>query len=513
MMARAQISPGELSRAHAHLEGISNCKKCHELGKKVASIKCLDCHKEIQKLQSDKKGYHASGEVLQKECFDCHNEHHGRNFEITVFDTTKFNHTETGYLLEGKHLKVSCSNCHQGKNIIQNISQRKGFTYLGLGTRCLSCHEDYHQSTLPSNCLECHDHNGFSPASGFDHAKTTFPLTGKHVTLECIKCHKKNVRNGKEFQEFKGIAHNQCTSCHEDVHKNKFGNNCLKCHNENSFHEIKELSSFNHNQTNYPLQGRHMFLECKSCHKGVYTKRIAHKNCYDCHQDYHKSEFTSQNKKSDCQDCHTVDGFRPSNFTLQKHNQLKFKLNGAHAATPCFVCHQKSDGWSFRNLGLKCIDCHENIHRTEISVKYIPEQNCSVCHNEENWQKIQFDHSKTEFKLEGKHKEPTCRECHFKKDDLGFEKQLFSSISSHCLNCHKDQHNEQFEQSSEASCKTCHTYNSWVPDLFNHDKARFKLDGKHKNVECRKCHSPISNGLGTYILYKNNKTQCIDCHS
>ena len=45
--AFAQISPGDLSKAHASLEGVSNCTKCHTVGKKVTSEKCLDCHKEI----------------------------------------------------------------------------------------------------------------------------------------------------------------------------------------------------------------------------------------------------------------------------------------------------------------------------------------------------------------------------------------------------------------------------------------------------------------------------------
>ncbi len=43
----AQISPGALSSPHSHLEGISNCTQCHELGNKVSDNKCLACHTEI----------------------------------------------------------------------------------------------------------------------------------------------------------------------------------------------------------------------------------------------------------------------------------------------------------------------------------------------------------------------------------------------------------------------------------------------------------------------------------
>ena len=69
---KAQISPGRLSSAHAHLEGLSNCTKCHVLGNKETSSKCLECHVEIKKLISARKGYHSSTIVTGKECHECH---------------------------------------------------------------------------------------------------------------------------------------------------------------------------------------------------------------------------------------------------------------------------------------------------------------------------------------------------------------------------------------------------------------------------------------------------------
>ena len=46
----AQISPGKLTDAHAHLEGMGNCTQCHDLGNKVPDQKCLACHTEIDQL-------------------------------------------------------------------------------------------------------------------------------------------------------------------------------------------------------------------------------------------------------------------------------------------------------------------------------------------------------------------------------------------------------------------------------------------------------------------------------
>ena len=76
----AQISPGDLTKAHADLEGIFKCTQCHILGDKVSNDKCLECHKEIKSRIDQKKGYHASREVRGKDCAVCHSEHHGRNF-------------------------------------------------------------------------------------------------------------------------------------------------------------------------------------------------------------------------------------------------------------------------------------------------------------------------------------------------------------------------------------------------------------------------------------------------
>ena len=66
----AQISPGDLTNAHKDLEGISNCTKCHELGKAVLNSKCLDCHTEIADPLSQNKGYHAFSTVNNKNCFE-----------------------------------------------------------------------------------------------------------------------------------------------------------------------------------------------------------------------------------------------------------------------------------------------------------------------------------------------------------------------------------------------------------------------------------------------------------
>lgn len=507
----SQISPGDLAEAHAHLEGLSNCTKCHILGEKVSNEKCLECHTFIKSGIEKNKGYHASSEVAGQDCFKCHSDHHGRKFEMIRFDKENFNHKLTGYELMGAHAEKNCNDCHKPEFISESELRQRKNTFLGLQTECLSCHTDYHQQTLGVNCLSCHDFNGFKPAVKFDHEQAQYQLKGKHLEVDCIKCHKIEIRNGQEFQQFTGIEYGSCVNCHEDVHNNKFGQNCTQCHSEASFHIIKRLSNFDHSKTDYPLEGKHQFVDCKLCHKSNFTDPINFSRCTNCHQDYHRQQFSKQGSSPDCADCHNINGFSTATYTLQSHNESHFPLRGAHLATPCFVCHKKSDRWEFRNIGINCFDCHEDIHAGIIDKKFYPDAACESCHNESRWSDISFDHSKTGFLLEGKHKEQSCRSCHFRIGAAGAIHQQFSNLANACINCHQDIHFGQFAKEGKVDCYSCHDFDNWKANKFDHDQTLFKLDGAHENLACKACHKPAQSQQ-EYILYKIEKYRCEDCH-
>ncbi len=512
-LSYSQISPGDLVEAHAHLEGMSNCTECHVLGDKVTNEKCLDCHVEIKNLISQNKGYHVSDEVKGKECASCHNDHHGRNFEIVRFKKDSFDHNLTGYELLGKHKEIKCEDCHKEDLIKDEKIKEKQGTYLGLGNECLDCHTDYHQGSLSNNCTDCHNHQAFKPILDFDHGKTKFALKGKHNEVDCIECHKKEVRNGQDFQAFTGLKFTKCTDCHKDIHENKFGQNCTECHSENSFREVKKMTNFDHDLTNYPLLGKHQKVDCKECHKTNYTKAIAYKQCTDCHKDDHKNELDINGKDPDCSECHSVNGFTPSSYSIEQHNQSEFALNGAHLATPCFSCHLKNESWHFRQIGLKCVDCHDNIHKDLIGDKFYPEQNCKTCHNENQWKNVQFDHNLTDFKLLGAHKNQDCRACHFTENENGTFSQNFSDFTNNCTDCHKDIHFKQFDKAGITDCTRCHNSESFKINNFDHEKTLFPLNGAHEKVSCKECHKEIKNEKGSFIHYKIKEFKCVDCHS
>ena len=587
---KSQISPGDLARSHADLEGMFNCTKCHTLGDKVSNNKCLDCHIEIQERLNMNKGFHAAQEIRAQDCFECHSDHHGRNFDMVRFDENAFNHDLTGYVLEGAHAKIDCRSCHISDFIVELEFKERESTFLGLSQDCISCHSDYHQETLSINCTDCHNFEAFRPAPNFDHDQTNYPLRGKHADIDCIACHPHEIMQGDEMQVFKGIQFNtcidchfdphdnnigtqcnschtesgfdrfigqnrfdhnstqfelrgrhtlvncfdchvpdlapeqlfqskkgitkeNCSACHLDVHEGKFGSNCIECHDENSFRITGPVVNFDHSKTDFQLLGKHEFVDCKECHISNYTDPIAHIDCLDCHQDYHQGQLTVADQIQDCKNCHTVDDFSPSQFTVERHNQLSFKLTGAHLATPCFACHLDEEKWNFDIINQNCVHCHTDPHLGIINEKFYPDQKCDECHKTEAWSFVNFDHSLTEWALEGRHALINCRSCHFTEDlETGSTIQKFAELETLCTHCHEDIHQGQFNKDGITDCTLCHGFEGWGPSNFNHDNTSFKLDGKHASLACDACHKESEVSGQWIVQYKIESFDCIDCH-
>jgi hypothetical protein len=508
----AQISPGDLTNAHAKLEGMSNCTKCHELGEKVYNSKCLNCHTEIKNMVNTGRGYHAGNDVKGKDCYSCHSEHHGRSFRIINFDSKNFNHIKTGFELKGTHKKKDCTDCHQSKFVKDTKLKKRSSTYLGLDVKCAACHEDFHQATLGENCSNCHNNDSFKPASQFDHNKSKFKLTGSHTKVECSKCHPSEKRSGKDFIKFKDITFSTCASCHRDPHQGKFGGDCQSCHSTASFHQINQ-GSFDHNKTKFALIGKHKFVKCDNCHKEGLNKKLQFNNCTDCHKDYHNGIFVADHKTKDCDECHSENGFTPSNFDVEQHEQAAFKLTGMHLAVPCINCHKKeNEEWKFRQIGLKCINCHQNIHGKELTNKFLQDDDCNSCHSTDSWRTIKFEHDKTSFQLKGKHLNAVCSDCHYKKGDTK-SVFIFASVKSDCEFCHKDIHQGQFKEGDSSDCLKCHTFDNWKPENFDHEKTRFSLKGAHELLKCTQCHKLEIHSGNSFIKYKLENFRCAACHS
>jgi hypothetical protein len=521
--AISQFSPGDLSRAHASLSGMQNCTSCHEVGNEISGQKCLGCHTEIAELRNRPTSFHASFKA--KQCIDCHKEHLGKDAKTVQFEKVSFDHMLTGFMLTGKHSTILCEQCHSEKYItVTSVKDKlKKFphdTYLGLSGACFTCHKDPHNGKFKNDCSSCHTTSTWTAIQGFDHSKTKFPLTGKHLPVSCAKCHPSiNEKQVKTSITFGTKEFSDCTPCHTSPHKAKFtGQTCASCHTPLGWSEAMQ-KPFDHKRTSYALLGKHAALQCTQCHRISEKKSFAEtfflpfQKCIDCHEDTHRGDFMTAHK-NDCAVCHTQDRFSPSTFTLMRHQKTDFALTGAHTATLCGQCHKKGDDGkplSFHFTSLKCETCHKDVHKGQFA-SMMKEQSCGKCHSTEQWKSSSFDHSTTSFTLTGKHAMIPCSDCH-KELSTQSGKMQFKKLSMDCQSCHKDIHESQFAVDTKTICSQCHSSLGWKQLVFDHEKqSKFSLRGAHQKVACKECHKTEMKNSNQFVRYKPLASTCESCH-
>ncbi len=450
----AQLSPGDLHKVHKNLEGLENCTKCHSSGKRLSADKCLQCHTLLKERIEKKKGFHAT--VDAKHCEKCHVEHQGRTAELIYWKDgkDKFDHYKTGFDLEGAHQKLKCEQCHQPKNIKDKErlkKQKKDLkrTFLGLDQKCLSCHVDEHRGQFKGkNCIECHHLTSWKPAAKFDHQKTPFPLTGKHKKVKCEKCHK--------------------------VVKNK------------------------------PIGKDKTFLQFKL------TK---FQKCTDCHTDVHRGKLGKN-----CQKCHTTQGWARYSKKKFNHDLTSFPLKGRHRNVKCKECHKTKGTFKIARYQ-QCQDCHVDYHLGQFKDSK-SKGKCETCHSEQGFSPSNFtlhDHENTRYPLKGAHKAVPCILCHKKVRFSKGETLQFRFKNLKCQTCHQDEHKGRvkafLQKKSKLTgfdgCAHCHTVQSWEEVTFDHSLTKFALEGKHQDVDCKKCHKPDAGGV---IQFSGLSKQCQGCH-
>jgi len=532
----ALVSPGPLSQAHAKLEGLENCQKCHEPGRKVTAERCLACHKPIAAEMAAKKGVHRA---VTNDCVSCHMEHAGRDADIRPIDHKKFNHLqETGFPLDGKHavLAGDCAKCHKTRS------------FLGVSAACATCHQDPHKGTLGANCVQCHATSvAFKETEkGFDHSKTAFPLSLAHLEVACAKCHVNQV--------YKGLKFALCTDCHTDVHKTAFGTACADCHTGKTW----QTDKVDHSRTQFALAGKHRSVACVDCHhQPPMRTKLAFDRCAVCHRDPHKGEF-----KQDCVACHTPESFKNAPFDHGK--QTGFPLTGEHAKLPCSSCHKNATttqgvgttsefapshrgsratpsvelasfvvtvarasqavvpegerpagSRDFRGLSRACASCHQDPHKGALGAK------CESCHTSETFKVTTFTHPGSPEFFGGQHATVACGKCHGGEGvtKSGFTgkavaQRAFRGLSTDCASCHRDVHLGQLG----SKCQSCHSIGAakFAAVNFSHTMATFQLAGKHLTVECAKCHrretGTFPASAGETVRYVGVASACASCH-
>lgn len=325
-----------LHGAHSRAE----CNSCHVSAYFGTSPECYSCH------SGDFQNTNSPPHVLlgfSQNCAICHGDEQ--------WEGGSFDHVQaSGFELRGAHAAIACNDCHVNNQ------------FSGLPRECFGCHQsDFNATTapnhaanqFPTDCLTCHNENGWQPAE-FDHNLTSFPLTGAHQTIACESCHE----NG----QFTALP-TDCYSCHEGDFtsaadpnhvQNNFSHECNVCHSTSAW----QPASFDHNQTQFPLTGAHITLQCLDCHSNGYSGTPT--DCYACHQnDYNNTNDPNHQAAgfpTDCRQCHGTSNW---NQTTWDHDNQYFPIySGKHKEEwqICADCHVNPSNYAV----FECIFCHEH---------------------------------------------------------------------------------------------------------------------------------------------------------
>lgn len=482
---RAQVtSPGPLSRAHA--DWSDDCSACHELGRPGTSdARCLDCHAPLAARITRRVGTHAD---RTEGCASCHREHRGEDVRPVAFDPSGFDHATTGMPIEGAHADLECAGCHNTLAVrdreVRLFKGRYGAlsrTHLGLLPSCVACHasaDDPHGGQFDGReCGSCHGEARWAPAERFDHARASYPLTGRHAAVACAECHPagggarvalaSTAGSPAPDVRYRPIAHAGCADCHRDAHRGAMDGACADCHRTAGWRTIARgrfEGGFDHASTGFALAGRHADAACGACHArrpagddGIrielaaagglasYPRPVA-EACGSCHLDYHAGAFGPTETGGACASCHGEAGWRPSGFDVFRHEASSFPLRGAHRVVPCDGCHRRrwdgghveargGKGTPFEaHIGGACAACHaaDDPHAGQFEGR-----DCAGCHDEASFAIRDFDHSASRFPLDGAHAEVACGACHRPEPAPdGREVVRFRPLDTACRACH-----------------------------------------------------------------------------
>jgi len=340
-----------LSLANGHAKVA--CATCHDRGNDKPPSRgatCEGCHRPVHVAKFGAR------------CETCHASIRWVGLPEAI---GREHHGKTRYPLAGKHQAVACAQCHPTS---RPVAQR--FRGVASAT-CGGCHSDPHQGRLAArgDCAQCHAVAGFTPTSfgAVQHAKTQFPLEGKHVATPCGGCHG-TARPRVVFQ----TAKQACRDCHANPHGSQFAreiaeDGCAHCHTPLDWHQARI------DHATWPLLGAHTRTPCAACHgaqpKGAPASayRGVARTCEGCHDDRHAGQFTQTAPAKDCKTCHD-----PATFEIADafdHATTRFPIEGKHRVLACERCHpteQLRNGASavrWRLGYVRCKDCHANPHQ------------------------------------------------------------------------------------------------------------------------------------------------------
>ncbi len=163
-------------------------------------------------------------------------------------------------------------------------------------------------------------------------------------------------------------------------------------------------------------------------------------------------------------------------------------IGGKIQAERCFACHTKlkaeieeKHGYHYLVKNRSCTECHKEHRGRDFPL---------IQMNQDTFKTV---HARLGFKLEGKHAQLKCEECHKTPG-------TYRGLSKNCLTCHDDSYHGRLGD----DCTKCHSFESFKPSTFKHKGKDLAAAPAHKNVDCYSCH--------THNQFKNLDTTCTSCH-
>lgn len=321
------------------------CDDCHlEDIRSFDQAWCQACHRDIR---PDWMAAHTV--AFGEDCLACHD---GVDRYGPAFD-----HANLEFSLTGRHSELSCGQCHVGARTSADLRSTP--------QDCYSCHQpdDQHRGQFGQDCAACHSTSSWQHAV-FDHSQTGFPLTGKHLQVDCQDCH-----INQRYQDTPA----DCYACHveDDAHQSEFGQDCAACHTPDGWQD----AAFDHSLAPFPLAGAHLQVACSQCHLPGDAGRIFKGTPQECRACHIEPEYHSGLFRPDCAACHSDQSWAPARYD----GPHGFPVNhGESGPSACRVCHPD------RLHMYDCYGCHEhnpvqiqNEHREEGITQL---DDCVRCH-------------------------------------------------------------------------------------------------------------------------------------
>ena len=185
-------------------------------------------------------------------------------------------------------------------------------------------------------------------------------------------------------------------------------------------------------------------------------------------------------------------------------------LHSEHAKqeSDCTTCHDRANRARQATL---CSACHKDV-ATDIRDKRglhgkrpeIAQVQCNACHSEHLGRNgritpavaAAFDHSQTDFRIDGGHRNVGCAGCHAAG-------KKYREAPSGCVDCHKKAEPHQGKLGTD--CAACHETSRWSAVRYDHGKTRFALQARHAQIPCAACHSANR--------WKDVPMACASCHT